>query len=59
MTYEMYVVVGVTIVTMVSMALIGATGLKFAPIARVERYAGVMAGGAIAASGLAIQFLGI
>lgn len=49
----------VTISAMVTMALLGATGLKFAPIGRVEKYAGIMAGAAIASSGVAIQLLGI
>jgi nickel/cobalt exporter len=50
----------VTIVTMVAAAVIGAAGLRLAPAsAHLERYANVMAGGAIACSGLAIQLLGI
>ena len=49
----------VTIGSMVSMAVIGAKGLSFARFDGIERYSGVLAGSAIAASGLAIQFLGI
>lgn len=50
----------VTIGTMVLAAWIGATGLRLAPAAAgLDRYANVLAGGAIACSGLAIQLLGI
>jgi nickel/cobalt transporter (NicO) family protein len=49
----------VTIGCMVTMAVLGAKGLSFARFDGVERYTGVLAGGAIASSGLAIQFLGI
>lgn len=49
----------VTIGTMTGMAVLGSLGLGLAPLDRVERYANVFAGGAIALSGLAIQVLGI
>ncbi|MED5371541.1 MAG: hypothetical protein VX899_11035 [Myxococcota bacterium] len=48
-----------TIGTMLGMATIGFLGLKLVAIKRVERYGNLAAGGAILASGLAIQFLGI
>jgi ABC-type nickel/cobalt efflux system permease component RcnA len=48
-----------TIGTMVSLAVVGSLGLSFTPSKTLERYANVAAGGAIAASGLAIQVLGI
>lgn len=48
-----------TIVTMVAMAMIGSLGLRLAPIRVVERWGNVAAGAAIAASGLAINVLGI
>lgn len=52
----------VTIASMVALALIGSAGLRAAPIKHAktfERYSGVAAGTAIAASGAAIQFFGI
>ena len=50
----------VTIATMVAAALVGTAGLGLAPAgARLDRYANLLAGGAIACSGLAIQLLGI
>ncbi|MCP4805265.1 MAG: hypothetical protein GY913_02775 [Proteobacteria bacterium] len=49
----------VTIGTMVSLACVGFLGLSVAPMKGLERYANVLAGGAIAASGLMIQVFGI
>ena len=49
----------VTIATMVLMAVIGAKGLSFSRFQGAERYTGVLAGGAITCSGLAMQFLGL
>ncbi len=49
----------VTIGTMTSMAVVGSLGLQLARFDRAERYANVLAGAAIALSGLAIQVLGI
>ena len=48
-----------TILTMMGMAAIGTVGLRLRPFQAAERYAHVLAGGAIASSGLAIQVLGI
>lgn len=48
-----------TVLTMMAAALVGTLGLRLRPFRGVERYAHVLAGGAIASSGLAIQVLGI
>ncbi len=50
---------GMTIVTMLGMATLGWMGLGALRLRSVERYGNLLAGGAIAASGLAIQVLGI
>ncbi|MGC6491752.1 MAG: hypothetical protein ACON5B_02845 [Myxococcota bacterium] len=50
---------GFTIITMVTMAWLGTLGLRLVPAKAVETWGNVAAGGAIAASGLAIQLLGI
>ena len=50
----------VTVGAMVAAACLGAAGMRLAgPGHALERYANVLAGGAIASSGLAIQLLGI
>ena len=49
----------VTIGTMLSVVMLGAWGISFAGSQKIERYAHAMAGAAICASGLAIQFLGL
>lgn len=48
-----------TIAAMTTMAVLGTLGLRLATFKGIERYANVMAGAAIASSGLAIQVLGI
>ena len=48
-----------TVALMTGMAVLGAVGLRLAPLTAVERYGNVLAGGAIAGSGVAIQLLGI
>ncbi len=50
---------GTTILTMMGMALVGTLGLSLKAFDGVERYAHMLAGGAIASSGVAIQVLGI
>lgn len=48
-----------TIGTMVLMSVVGVVGLRMVHLPGLARYANVLAGGAIASSGLAILFLGI
>ncbi len=49
----------VTILTMLTMVAIGTAGLRFASLKALSKHANTFAGLAIAASGLAIQLLGI
>lgn len=49
----------VTIATMVAMVLLVSAGLHRLPMAGIERWTHALAGGIIACSGLAIQFLGL
>ncbi len=49
----------VTISTMVAMVFLADRGFRLLPAARMERYTHALAGFAICASGLAIQFLGL
>lgn len=49
----------VTIGTMLSVVLLGSMGLSFAPVKRLERFGHALAGAAILACGLSIQFLGL
>ena len=49
----------VTIGTMFAIVMLGAWGINFARIGRLERYAHALAGLAVFLSGLAIQFLGL
>ena len=49
----------VTIATMSAIVLLGARGVRFARLGKLERFSHALAGGAICASGLAIQFLGL
>jgi sulfite exporter TauE/SafE len=48
-----------TIATMTAMVVIGALGLRQLRLALLERYVHALAGGVIAATGLAIRFLGL
>ena len=49
----------VTIATMLGVVLIGTFGLSYSPLKRAERYSHAIAGCAILACGLAVQFLGL
>jgi len=49
----------VTIGTMFTIVMLGAWGISFAKIGRLERYTHALAGLTICLSGLAIQFLGL
>jgi sulfite exporter TauE/SafE len=49
----------VTIATMLGTVLLARTGVNFLPLARVQRFAHVIAGATICLCGLAIQFLGL
>ncbi len=49
----------VTLATMLVVVMVGAWGLGFAGLGRLERFTHALAGGAICLSGLAIQLLGI
>jgi nickel/cobalt transporter (NicO) family protein len=49
----------VTIATMSAIVLLGVRGSRFARLGKLERFSHALAGGAICASGLAIQFLGL
>lgn len=49
----------VTVATMLIMVLAAVRGLALLPVARMQRYAHALAGAAIFASGMAIQFLGL
>ncbi len=48
-----------TIFTMLGLVLAASWGLNILPLGKMERYAHALAGGAIAMSGMAIQFLGL
>ena len=48
-----------TIVTMMSVVLIAAQGIRFIKLGKMERFSHAMAGGTILLSGMAIQFLGL
>jgi sulfite exporter TauE/SafE len=48
-----------TIATMLGAVLIASTGVNFLPLAKVQRFAHVIAGATIFLCGLAIQFLGL
>jgi sulfite exporter TauE/SafE len=49
----------VTVATMMSIVLVSAWGVSFIRLGKIERFSHAMAGGAILASGMAIQFLGL
>ncbi len=49
----------VTILTMTGMVLLALAGISFLPMEKVERFTHAIAGGTIAASGMAIVFLGL
>jgi hypothetical protein len=49
----------ITIATMMVMVLVVSAGLKRIPARALERWTHALAGGMIAVSGLAIQFLGL
>lgn len=49
----------VTILTMLSIVLVGSLGINFLPLKRFERYAHALAGLLIFLSGLTVQFLGL
>ncbi|MBD3271011.1 MAG: hypothetical protein GF384_00555 [Elusimicrobia bacterium] len=49
----------VTILTMLSMVMIASYGFSCIPLGRFERFSHALAGGTIALSGMAIQFLGL
>ncbi|MHC4728419.1 MAG: sulfite exporter TauE/SafE family protein [Planctomycetota bacterium] len=49
----------VTIATMLGAVLLAGTGVNFLPLAKVQRFAHVIAGATICLCGLAIQFLGL
>lgn len=49
----------VTIMTMLSIVLISTFGIKFVPIASLERYTHTLAGATIFLCGMSIQFLGL
>lgn len=49
----------VTIGTMLSVVMLTSFGISFAPLGKLERFTHALAGAAICASGLAIQFLGL
>jgi nickel/cobalt exporter len=48
-----------TIATMLGAVLLASTGVNFLPLAKVQRFAHVIAGATICLCGLAIQFLGL
>jgi len=48
-----------TIATMLGVVLLASTGVNFLPLARVQRFAHVIAGATIFLCGLAIQFMGL
>ena len=49
----------VTVGTMLSVVMLASYGIKFIPVARIERYTHAIAGATIFACGAAIQFLGL
>jgi len=48
-----------TIATMLGAVLLASVGVNFLPLAKVQRFAHVIAGATILLCGLAIQFLGL
>jgi len=48
-----------TIATMMAVVVVSSYGLNLLPLKKLERFSHALAGGAIAASGMAIQFLGL
>ncbi len=50
---------GITVMTMLGMVVIASTGIRFAPLGRLERYSHALAGAAICACGLSVQLLGL
>jgi nickel/cobalt transporter (NicO) family protein len=50
---------GVTILTMMGIVLISTFGIRFAPVARLERYSHALAGATILLCGIAMQFFGL
>ena len=48
-----------TLATMVTVVLIGAYGIRFTPLARLQPYAHPIAGATICLTGIAIQFLAL
>jgi len=48
-----------TIATMLGVVLLASTGVNFLPLAKVQRFAHVIAGATILLCGLAIQFMGL
>ncbi|MBN1886135.1 MAG: sulfite exporter TauE/SafE family protein [Candidatus Krumholzibacteriota bacterium] len=48
-----------TILTMTAIVAVAATGVRFVPLGRLERFSHAMAGGIILLSGLGIRFLGL
>lgn len=49
----------ITLATMLVVVLAASLGVNFLPLGKLERYAHALAGGAIFASGMAVQFLGL
>ena len=49
----------VTIATMLGVVLLSRAGVNFLPLAKVQRFAHVIAGATICLCGLTIQFLGL
>ncbi|MEA1952565.1 MAG: hypothetical protein U9N87_14385, partial [Planctomycetota bacterium] len=49
----------VTLSTMMAVVLVSAFGISLAPLSRLERYTHTLAGGALFACGMAMQFLGL
>lgn len=49
----------ITVATMVSLVAVGLAGVRRLPLAALERWSHALAGGVIAASGLAVIFLGL
>jgi hypothetical protein len=49
----------VTLLTMLSVVLVGAFGISFLPLGKLERFTHAIAGAIILMSGIGIQFLGL
>jgi sulfite exporter TauE/SafE len=49
----------ITVATMLAVVLLSSAGVNMLPLEKLERYSHALAGAAILASGLAIQFLGL